>query len=125
MTVGEMRVDNYMVHVLARREDTASPPYSRRLILESIDPNSGSYKYVFIYFFQEPAPSDFGGRTSDGGVIVNLPLRDFDHMYHLLQTEKPVFAAWGVDSDGIKLNTFKLRTNRKEPLGEGLQDTIA
>ena len=42
-------------------------------------------------------------------------------MYHLLQTEKPVYFSWGFDEPGEKLTWCDLSTT-EEPIGEGFTD---
>jgi hypothetical protein len=122
MTVGVMSVDKYTVSVAAERQDITGP-YIRAFTLDAPVGNSGLYKYVFIYFREPPTPNDLGYQNpGSGNVIVYPPLRDFDHMYHLLQTEKPIQAGWTANSADNKLKTFELSTNSKEPLGEGPRD---
>jgi hypothetical protein len=55
------------------------------------------------------------------------PLRDFVDMYHMLQTEKPVYAEWEMFTETGEyeaLASFELRTV-EEAVGEGLVDTSA
>jgi hypothetical protein len=49
-----------------------------------------------------------------------LPVREFDGIYHVLQTEKECHANWHAGGDN-KLVWFQIGTSR-EPLGEGFTD---
>lgn len=67
--------------------------------------------------FQANVPSDF--LTSTGSEIsLVMPLRQYEHVYHLLQTESPVFFT-ALKLVGI--STARLTTS-PEPLGEGFGD---
>jgi hypothetical protein len=98
-------------------------------------------KWALLYFFE---PSEFdrlfeagpGRDTICGNIylhgdpkymVVWLPLSDFADTYHLLQTEKPVWADWVFWSTPtettIAIAGFALRTGT-EVLGEGLADDI-
>jgi hypothetical protein len=60
------------------------------------------------------------GRMWLGVLEVMLPLRDYADMYHVLQTESPVWVAWAFDDDGW-VEGFEVNT-RAEEVGEGLRD---
>ncbi len=93
--------------------------YVRALRLE-LDPVEDLYKTILLVFFEENLSKLGIQSPSDGSVVVTLPIRDFDDMYHILQTEAPVFADWIAD-DEHDLKSFSLRTH-EEPLGEGPAD---
>jgi hypothetical protein len=93
--------------------------YVRALRLE-LDSSKELYKTVLLVFFEENLTKLGIQSPAEGSVVVTLPLRDFDDMYHILQTEAPVFADWLAD-DEHDLKSFSLRTH-EEPLGEGPAD---
>ena len=111
-----MKIDKYQVVVSAKRQDVGG--HVRAMVLTAPPSESGSIKDIRIYFLEQP-PSTFGS-LSGSTISVNPPLRDFDHMYHLLQTEKPVSAHWVADTNN-NLTWFELYTG-DEPLGEGPRD---
>lgn len=61
---------------------------------------------------------------NDSEVYVDLPMRDFEHMRHMLQTESPVYAKWKVESSGNPSSGdhFSLASFSESP-GEGFSDT--
>jgi hypothetical protein len=74
-------------------------------------------------FFYEKAPSTLGFvNRQTGFVSVNLPAVDFDPMYRILNTEKPVFVHWRTDPEDEKLTSIDVSTS-EEPVGEGAVDT--
>lgn len=95
--------------------------FVRRLFLESGAGEPNPIHRVTVSFYEEPPAQR--GRTGPSGrnLFVEAPLRDFDVMYHILQSEKPVYALWSLD-DGGRLASFQLGTAEYEPLGEGQVD---
>lgn len=58
---------------------------------------------------------------------VDLPYRDFERMYHILQTEAPIYAHWEPDShedfwDAPATHRFFALATMAEPVGEGPSD---
>ncbi len=97
-----------------------SVSYVRTLQLDLVRADDLPYRQIVVYFY-EPDPMAFGAQhPEEGAVIVRLPMRDFDAMYHVVQTERPVSAGWVADDDN-RLSWFYLGTHA-EPPGEGSQD---
>ncbi|WP_193166134.1 hypothetical protein [Microbulbifer hainanensis] len=63
-------------------------------------------------------------QINDSEVYVDLPMRDFSHMRHMLQTESPVFIKWHMESSGNPdyRDYFGLATFSETP-GEGFSDS--
>lgn len=82
----------------------------------------GGIKEVSI-FFHEGKVNDLGfANDKTGFVNVNLPTADFDSIYHVVQTEKPIFVHWRCDPEDRKITGFDVSTS-EEPVGEGFLDT--
>lgn len=109
-------IANYKIE---SRRTMGNGGYVRALRLE-LDSSKELYKTVLLVFFEENLTKLGIQSPAEGSVVVTLPLRDFDDMYHILQTEAPVFADWLAD-DEHDLKSFSLRTH-EEPLGEGPAD---
>ncbi len=109
-------ITNYKIEL---RRMTGSGGYVRALKLE-LTPTEELYKSILLVFFEESLPKLGVQCPAEGSVVVTLPLKDFDDMYHVLQTEAPVFVDWLAD-DEHDLKSFSLRTH-EEPLGEGPAD---
>jgi hypothetical protein len=92
----------------------------RHLHLEADSSETGRFKH-FALFFYEKDPDSLGYVNPDNGYVVPfLPVREFDGIYHVLQTEKECHANWHAGGDN-KLVWFQIGTSR-EPLGEGFTD---
>lgn len=86
----------------------------------SLEADSGRFRHFTIYFFEDD-PDSLGYVNPDTGHVVPLlPIRDFDNMYQMLQTEKPVYVYW-YSGDDNRIVWFQLCTS-EEPLGEGPAD---
>lgn len=109
-------IANYKIE---SRRTTGNGGYVRALKLE-LDPMEELYKTILLVFFEENLSKLGVQSPSEGSVVVTLPIRDFHDMYHILQTEAPVFADWLADDEN-DLKSFSLRTH-EEPLGEGPAD---
>ncbi len=73
-------------------------------------------------FFQEKPPSQLGFlNQATGFLTANLPASDFDAVYRVCNTEKPVFIHWRLDPDEHRLISIDVST-QEEPLGEGSPD---
>jgi hypothetical protein len=93
----------------------------RTLTLQLAVPD-GALTQVSLFFYEKP-PSGLGFvNRQTGFVSVNLPLADFDPMYHLLNIEKPVFVHWRTDPEDERVVSIDVSTS-EEPVGEGLVDT--
>jgi hypothetical protein len=74
-------------------------------------------------FFHEGKTGDLGFVNEKTGFVnVNLPLADFEPIYHIIQTEKPIFVHWRCDPEEQRLAGFDVSTS-EEPVGEGTHDT--
>ena len=118
-----MEIKSYSVGTNRRR---SSSNYHRRwLSLEPKTPSSEVQHIVVYFFIQERITNDpdVGYQTPDSSkyVVGFAPVSDFEQMYKILQTEKPVFFSWSADS-GNKLYWFSINSS-EEPPGEGPQDS--
>ena len=109
-------IANYKIEA---RRATGDGDYIRALRLTA-EPTEELYKTILLVFFEETLSKLGTQCPTDGSVIVTLPIKDFDILYHILQTEAPVFVEWLAD-DEHELKSFSLRTH-EEPLGEGPAD---
>ncbi len=109
-------IANYKIEL---RRTIGDGSYLRAIKVE-LEPTDELYKTVLLVFFEENPPKLGTQCPADGSVIVTLPIRDFDSLYHIIQTEAPVFVDWLAD-DEHELKSFSLRTH-EEPLGEGPAD---
>jgi hypothetical protein len=108
-------IEAYRVGVSSRSTDH----FTRFLFLE---PNP-SYEGVGssgVRIFFEPDPEEIG-RLAGGFLVVTLEQSYFTDMYHLLQTEKPMFFSWGMEEEGDQIAWCDLSTT-EEPIGEGFMD---
>lgn len=78
-------------------------------------PGSGGIK---VYF--EPTTSSVG-RISGDVIVATLPDRLFRDMYHIVQTERPVFFMWQLEGEDGLLESCGVATV-EEPTGEGFRD---
>lgn len=109
------------------RQRSASEYHRRFLSLEPAYPTS-QVEHIVIYFFTQETvvnDSDVGYQTptSTKYVVAYAPVADFEDMYNILQSEKPVYFNWAADSAN-KLYWFGLSTTLEAP-GEGPKDTSA
>jgi hypothetical protein len=73
-------------------------------------------------FFHEKVPSQLGFLNEKTGFLTaNLAAADFDAIYRICNTEKPVFVHWRLDPDEHRLASIDVSTT-EEPLGEGFPD---
>jgi hypothetical protein len=73
-------------------------------------------------FFHDKTPSQLGFlNRHTGSLHADLPAADFDGIYKILNTEKPVFVHWRLDPDEHRLISIDVST-QEEPLGEGFPD---
>ncbi len=109
-------IANYKIEL---RRTIGDGSYVRAIKIE-LEPTDELYKTVLLVFFEEDCLKLGTQCPADGSVIVTLPIKDFDSLYHIIQTEAPVFVDWLAD-DEHELKSFSLRTH-EEPLGEGPAD---
>lgn len=92
----------------------------RHLYLEVDSSETGAFKHFAVYFYEKD-PDSLGYVNPDNGyVVLLLPVREFDNIHHVLQTEKEVYANWYA-ANGNNLVWFQLGTS-EEPVGEGFTD---
>jgi hypothetical protein len=73
-------------------------------------------------FFHEKVPAQLGFLNQGTGFLTaNLAASDFDAIYRIVNTEKPVFVHWRLDPDEHRLVSIDVSTT-EEPLGEGFPD---
>jgi hypothetical protein len=114
---GKRTVTSYKVG--ANRATRPGPVRCLTLQLAEVEGGIGG---VSLFFHEKaPGPLGFVNRQT-GFVSVNLPLVDFDVMYRVLNTEKPVFVHWRTDPEDEKLASIDISTS-EEPVGEGPVDT--
>ncbi|MBX9583826.1 MAG: hypothetical protein K2X87_26290 [Gemmataceae bacterium] len=108
-------VESYAVRVLTRHT------VARQLFLRVKYPEGGTPGGSVELRFVEGAVPSPNPKEAVGGYAYYLPLRDFDAVYHILQTEKPVY--FGEDrvrshspDRMVRIGTFD------EPIGEGFED---
>jgi hypothetical protein len=81
----------------------------------------GATRAVSVFFYEE-LPRERGfANDATGFVVANMRVGDFDPMYNLLQTERPVYVHWRIDPDENKLLSIDVSTS-EEPVGEGPVD---
>lgn len=113
--MGLALVDSYAVKVQRHPDEPAAEIELRAT--SGHGPGTRSIN-VFLRFrerFDEPSP---GFDDTERTVCVSLPYRDFDRMYHVLQTEAPVWAKW----DATAEHPYFALTTATEPPGEGFVD---
>jgi len=110
-----LEIVTYRIGVTPR----ASDRISRYLFLEPVlGQTEKGISSVRIHF--EPDPEEIGYRADDL-LLVTLPEDFFADMYHIVQTESPVFFNWQLDESGDRLSRCGIGTV-EEPTGEGFED---
>lgn len=117
-----MEVKSYFVGTNRQR---ASANYHRRWISLVPKTPTAQVQNIVIYFFVQETisnDSDVGYVTpaTTKYVVAYAHISDFEDMYRILQSEKPVHFNWAADAAN-KLHWFQISTN-EEPLGEGPKD---
>lgn len=110
-----LEIEAYRVGVSRRTADD----FTRFLFLE-LDPGYQGPGSSGVRIFFEPDPAEVGRSAADF-LVVTLSDGYFSDMYHLLQTEKPIFFSWGFEDDGERISWCDLSTT-EEPIGEGFTD---
>src|SRR5689334_20063549 len=111
---GRRTITSYKVGAL--RATKPGPVRSLTLQLAEVE---GGVGQVSLFFYDKPPASLGFVNRQTGFVIANLPLADFDPMYHILNIEKPVFVHWRTDPEDEKVLSIDVSTS-EEPVGEGL-----
>ena len=120
----EFEIASYAVGTNRRR---SNPNHHKRWIKLFPKIPAPTANYVIIYFVSEGSnPNDsyigYVTATQDPYVYAFARTSDFEDMYHILQTEKPVRFSWRtMGGNNPSLHDFQLYTG-KEPVGEGLTD---
>jgi hypothetical protein len=90
------------------------------------------------YLFLEPAPDESGpgsggvkiyfeakrkdvGKIAGDVIVATLPEALFPDMYHIVQTERPVYFMWQLLERSDRLESCGVATV-EEPIGEGFRD---
>lgn len=90
----------------------------RHLYLEADPSASGTFKHFVLYFYESPGPVDAGYVNPNNGYVVpRLPLRDFSDIYHIVQSERPIYTSFAADDNNF-IVYFQIRTD-PEPTGQG------
>ena len=120
----EIEITSYTVGTNRRRSD---PNHHKRWIKLFPSTTNSTIKFVLIYFVSVGSNPTEGyiGYVTDPKyprVLAFARVSDFEDMYHILQSEKPVRFSWSTESSSNpSLREFQLLTG-KEPVGEGLTD---
>ena len=110
-----VKIGKYSVSVRRGRAHS----HTKTLSLQASSSATGTFKSFALFFYENPP--NLGYVNPDNGYVVPmLPEVDFDPMYHLIQTERPIYAGWQTNDDN-KLEWFSLYTG-EEPPGEGLAE---
>ena len=121
MSSSRMTIETYQVANSLRQDGSRK----RGLHLHPSSNEGDPVSRVLMNFAMESQESiNIGYYDSKSKIIVvNPPLADFDSMYHVVQTERPVFFHWEADDEKEpqRLLWFSLGTD-EEPTGEGLKE---
>lgn len=117
-----MEIRSYYVGTNRQR---AAENYHRRWISLVPKTPTAQVQHIVIYFFIQETiinDSDIGYVTPSTTkfVVAYANISDFEDMYRILQSEKPVHFNWYADSAN-QLQWFQVSTN-EETLGEGPRD---
>ena len=108
-----IKVDSYSVGVIRRKSEMI-----KRFITCVPEPgNEAGIDSLVIYFLPyEQSVGYYDQRT----VVGFLPPEDYRDVYHVLQTESPVYINWALK--GEKDLEYLSVGTRQEPPGEGFED---
>jgi hypothetical protein len=89
--------------------------------------DSGEESVAYLHFFRNERYADRKQLTRSPDVtalIVDLPLTEYDELYHVLQTEKPVYlyAEYEASDDPVRDVESVGITTELEMVGEGFED---
>ena len=93
---------------------SSTPVASRAIFIKPHDAYEGTIQFIYLFFFTQ-TKGNLSVKSSDSNVYAHLDEKDFKDIYHVLQTESPVFFDW---EDGVR---FRI-TTEEEPPGEGYED---
>jgi hypothetical protein len=110
-----VRIGGY--HVVLTGHQQASGDFAALTIRpETSFPNG--IQGISVFFF--PNPQDAGYVTPTWVVFTPRgSLFTFDRIYHVLQTEKPLYFNWAADESTNRLHWAQISSD-KEPIGEGV-----
>jgi hypothetical protein len=116
-TTGAIEIATYEVGT--NREVNSANPFERFIYMRPKHPTS-TVKHLVVYFYAnsvEVNDPDIGYQTpaTDYWVVGLAPVADFDDMYKILLTEKPVYLQWAAGNND-KLFWFQV-SSRNEPIG--------
>ncbi len=106
-----MKVGSYSVGIIRRSKELIS-----RFVTMIPEGDSDLDSFV-IYFIPD---QDSAGYEENRTLVGYLPPEDFRDVYHILQTERPVYVNWSTEG-GKEVDYLSIGT-RQEPLGEGFSD---
>lgn len=112
--MASIKVGSYSVGVIRR----TSEMITRFVTCIPEASQGGGLDSFMIYFVPD---HDSVGYEDGANVVGFLPPEDFSDVYHVLQTERPVFINWSTKGDSKNLDYISVGT-RQEPPGEGFQD---
>lgn len=117
-----MEIKSYFVGT--NRQRAAANYHRRWLSLVPKTPTAQVQNIVIYFFVGETITNDsdvgYTTPTSSKFVVCYAPISDFEDMYRILQSEKPIHFNWHADAAN-KVQWFQISTN-EEPLGEGPKD---
>ena len=102
VTNGSIEIKSYKVGT--NREANSINPFERFLYMEPKHPTA-TVKHLVVYFYANSVEVNdpnigYQTPTTDYWVVGLAPVQDFDDMYKILLTEKPVYFLWAADSNG-------------------------
>jgi len=117
VTNGSIKLGSYEVGT--NRQVNSTNPFERFIYMEPKSPTA-TVQHLVVYFYAASVAvndPDIGYQTptTDHWVVGLAPVSDFDAMYRILQTEKPVYFQWAADNSD-KLLWFQV-SSRDEPIG--------
>lgn len=110
-----LEIGAYRVGAL-KREDSG---VTRFLVVEPVKGYAGPAAAGGWLYFSEGPPEL--GYATESMVVGRLPSSLFTDMYHIVQTERPVYLTWEQEAEGNRLVSCGL-TTAEEPPGEGFHD---
>lgn len=109
-----IRVGSYQLFVMSVVGQSYQPPATKAFYLKPHVSYQGPFEVARVYFYPQPS-AELSVRSSATAVSARIGHEHFAPMYHLLQTEEPVYMTWLEDV------YFRLST-AAEPTGEGYAD---
>lgn len=109
-----VRVGTYVLFVLSPVGSFSQPPATKAFYIKPHASYEGQIQAARVYFYDDSS-AELSVRSSATSVSARLNGNSFDSMYHILQTEDPVYFGW------IDGSFFRLWSSEEE-LGEGHMD---